>query len=82
MRKVLYQNVNQVAPHTAHPEHLLREAKRVARHHIIIKDHYWDTPLDLLGLKIADYMGNAPYGIDLPRPAPVSTHRSMQACNL
>jgi 2-polyprenyl-3-methyl-5-hydroxy-6-metoxy-1,4-benzoquinol methylase len=52
--------------HTAHPEQILREAKRVARHYIIIKDHYWDTPIDLLGLKVADYIGNAPYGINLP----------------
>lgn len=52
--------------HTTHPEQILREAARVSRRYILIKDHYWNTPADLLVLKISDYIGNAPYGIDLP----------------
>jgi hypothetical protein len=38
----------------------------VSRRYVLIKDHYWDTPLDLAGLCVADYLGNAPYGIPLP----------------
>jgi hypothetical protein len=45
---------------------MLREACRVARRYVLIKDHYSDTPLDLAGLRLADYLGNAPYGVSLP----------------
>ncbi len=52
--------------HTTHPEQVLREAARVSRRYLLIKDHYWNTPADLLGLQVSDYIGNAPYSIDLP----------------
>ncbi len=52
--------------HTTHPEQVLREAARVSRRYILIKDHYWNTPADVIGLQVSDYVGNAPYGIDLP----------------
>lgn len=45
---------------------MLREACRVARRYVLIKDHYSGTPLHLAGLRLADYLGNAPYGVALP----------------
>jgi SAM-dependent methyltransferase len=52
--------------HTGDIERMMCEACRVSRRYVLIKDHYWDTPLDLAGLRVADYLGNAPYGIPLP----------------
>ncbi|MEQ9334553.1 methyltransferase domain-containing protein [Thalassobaculum sp.] len=55
-----------VLHHDRQPERVLQEALRVARHRIVIKDHYWVTRWDHLQLCIADYLGNRPYGIALP----------------
>jgi len=55
-----------VLHHDTNPEQVLREAKRVSRKLIIIKDHYWNNKFELAILKIADYIGNRPYGIKLP----------------
>lgn len=52
--------------HTVHPEQVLREAVRVSRRYLLIKDHYWDNRLDIFGLRLSDYIGNAPYGVSLP----------------
>ncbi|MDF1749574.1 MAG: class I SAM-dependent methyltransferase, partial [Alphaproteobacteria bacterium] len=41
---------------------LVADALRVARSHVVIKDHYWITEIDRLILKISDYIGNRPYG--------------------
>lgn len=45
---------------------LVSEASRVAKHFILIKDHFWKTRLDWLTLKFADYIGNIPYNVPLP----------------
>ncbi len=55
-----------VLHHSTHPEEILKEAKRVSRRCILIKDHYWNNRLDFLLLKLADYIGNKPYNINLP----------------
>ena len=55
-----------VLHHDLNPEVILREAKRVSRKYVLIKDHYWDTKIDFQVLKFADYIGNAPYGVVLP----------------
>ncbi|MBI3981004.1 class I SAM-dependent methyltransferase [Candidatus Microgenomates bacterium] len=55
-----------VLHHDLKPDELLREAKRVARKNVLIKDHYWDNRFDFLALKVSDYIGNKPYGISLP----------------
>lgn len=55
-----------VLHHTRDPARLLGEAARVSRGPILIKDHYWDTRVDRWLLTLADYVGNAPYGVDLP----------------
>jgi SAM-dependent methyltransferase len=52
--------------HTLNIQRMISEARRVARRCVVIKDHYWDTRLDLAGLRLADALGNAPYGISLP----------------
>jgi len=45
---------------------LLQEAKRVSRGKILIKDHYWESRFDWATLVFMDYIGNVPFGIDLP----------------
>jgi ubiquinone/menaquinone biosynthesis C-methylase UbiE len=55
-----------VLHHDSQPEKVLAEAVRVARSTVLVKDHIWATRLDFFGLKVMDYIGNAPYGISLP----------------
>lgn len=55
-----------VLHHDEHPKELLAEAKRVARHCVLIKDHYWENRLDLALLRYSDYIGNRLYGVKLP----------------
>lgn len=45
---------------------LVADTLRVARSHVVIKDHYWNTEFDRLILKVSDYIGNQPYGVSLP----------------
>ncbi|WP_051244683.1 class I SAM-dependent methyltransferase [Thalassobaculum salexigens] len=55
-----------VLHHDLHPERILREAARVARGRVLIKDHYWVTALDRAVLRLSDYLGNRAYDIPLP----------------
>lgn len=55
-----------VLHHDKSPQKIIAEAKRVAKKYILIKDHYWNNKLDLMILKLADYIGNKAYGINLP----------------
>lgn len=55
-----------VLHHTQDPEILLREARRVARVAVILKDHTRDGLLAGLTLRFMDWIGNAPHGIPLP----------------
>jgi SAM-dependent methyltransferase len=55
-----------VLHHTDDPSALLREAARVARETIVIKDHIVDGPLGTAMLKFQDWLGNARYGVALP----------------
>jgi SAM-dependent methyltransferase len=57
---------NDVLHHTTDPKHIFEEACRVSRKYILLKDHYWKWSWDRFLLKVGDYMGNKPYGIDLP----------------
>lgn len=54
-----------VLHHAENPSGLLAEAKRVSSRCILIKDHHWKNWLDFQILKVADYIGNKPYGVDL-----------------
>jgi SAM-dependent methyltransferase len=55
-----------VLHHTDDPMILLREAKRVARRAIVIKDHTRDGFLAGPTLRFMDYVGNAHHGVVLP----------------
>ena len=55
-----------VLHHTDDPEVLVREAARVARDSILIKDHTRNGALAGPTLRIMDWVGNARYGVTLP----------------
>jgi len=55
-----------VLHHTEDPRVLLREASRVSRGFIVIKDHLKKGFLDHQILKLMDYVGNAYHGVVLP----------------
>ena len=55
-----------VLHHTDDPLVLLREAARVARKAVILKDHLSETHLDHATLRLMDWVGNAPHGVVLP----------------
>ena len=55
-----------VLHHTDDPEVLLREAARVARSCVIIKDHTRDGLLAGPTLRFMDWVGNARHGVALP----------------
>lgn len=55
-----------VLHHTTDPKVLLREARRVARQAILLKDHLCDGWLARPQLRFMDGVGNARYGVELP----------------
>lgn len=55
-----------VLHHTDDPTILLREAKRVARNCIVLKDHTRDGLLAGPTLRFMDHVGNARHGVALP----------------
>jgi SAM-dependent methyltransferase len=55
-----------VLHHTADPLPLLVEARRIARHSIVIKDHYCRSEWDRRTLKLMDNVGNSRFGVSLP----------------
>jgi SAM-dependent methyltransferase len=55
-----------VLHHTRDPNVLLREASRVARNAIVLKDHCLAGFLAAPTLRLMDWVGNASYGISLP----------------
>ncbi|MEA2090618.1 MAG: class I SAM-dependent methyltransferase [Thermoproteota archaeon] len=55
-----------VLHHDSNPNNIIKEAKRVTKKYILIKDHYWKNKFDLKLLKTFDYISNFPYGISLP----------------
>ena len=52
--------------HTTNIDEMLSEARRVARRHVLIKDHYWSNRINKVTLHLADYLGNIPYNVPLP----------------
>ena len=54
-----------VLHHTNNIKDLMCEAKRVTKKVILIKDHYYNTKFDNFLLKVADYIGNKGFGINL-----------------
>jgi SAM-dependent methyltransferase len=55
-----------VLHHTVDPTILLREAHRVARRHVLIKDHYREGLAANARLRFMDWVGNARFGVALP----------------
>ncbi len=55
-----------VLHHTDDPAGLLREAKRVARQFVILKDHTRDGIAARATLRMMDWVGNAHHGVALP----------------
>jgi SAM-dependent methyltransferase len=55
-----------VLHHTPDPLVPLREARRVARHSILIKDHLCDSGWARQVLRCMDWVGNRPHGVVLP----------------
>ena len=55
-----------VLHHTKDPTVLLREAVRVARKTVVIKDHMREGLLANLTLRVMDWVGNAHNGVSLP----------------
>jgi SAM-dependent methyltransferase len=60
------QSVDDVLHHTEDPTILLREAARVARQAIVLKDHTREGWLAGTTLRLMDYVGNAHFGVVLP----------------
>jgi SAM-dependent methyltransferase len=55
-----------VLHHTVDPAILLQEARRVARQHVLIKDHYREGLAANTRLRFMDWVGNARFGVALP----------------
>jgi ubiquinone/menaquinone biosynthesis C-methylase UbiE len=55
-----------VLHHCDDPEGVIREAKRVARRGVFIKDHIADSRLDHATLRFMDWVGNRGHGVVLP----------------
>jgi SAM-dependent methyltransferase len=55
-----------VLHHTADPAVLLREARRVALHSVLIKDHNRNGLAAGARLRFMDWVGNARFGVALP----------------
>ncbi len=54
-----------VLHHTQDPRVLLREAVRVSRSFVLIKDHLDENAIDNLTLRLMDWVGNRPHGVVL-----------------
>lgn len=55
-----------VLHHSRDPLSILRDASRVCRSFILIKDHLAENALDHLTLRLMDWVGNRPHGVVLP----------------
>lgn len=55
-----------VLHHTDDPEATMKEAIRVSRHWVLIKDHYCENALDDMILRFMDWVGNRAHGVHLP----------------
>jgi len=54
-----------VLHHTTDVTQLLREAARVSRSHVVLKDHLSENSFDHATLRAMDWIGNRPHGVTL-----------------
>ncbi|MFA5933016.1 MAG: class I SAM-dependent methyltransferase [Microgenomates group bacterium] len=54
-----------VLHHTTDINVLLKEAQRVTKRYILIKDHIYSNKFEFYILKVMDWVGNKPYGVKL-----------------
>jgi SAM-dependent methyltransferase len=54
-----------VLHHTTDVAQLLREAARVSRSYVVLKDHLAETSFDRATLRAMDWVGNRPHGVTL-----------------
>jgi SAM-dependent methyltransferase len=54
-----------VLHHTTDLRALLREAARASRRYVLIKDHARENALDGITLRVMDWVGNRPHGVQL-----------------
>jgi SAM-dependent methyltransferase len=54
-----------VLHHTTDVTQLLREAARVSRSHVVLKDHLSESSFDHATLRAMDWVGNRPHGVTL-----------------
>jgi SAM-dependent methyltransferase len=54
-----------VLHHTSDVTQLLREARRVSRSHVLLKDHLSENSFDHATLRAMDWVGNRPHGVTL-----------------
>jgi SAM-dependent methyltransferase len=73
-----------VLHHTVDPPAMLAEGARVARRHVVIKDHSVEGFLARPTLRFMDFVGNAPHGVVLPYNylTPLEWRDAFQACRL
>jgi len=73
-----------VLHHTDHSEELLREARRVARRYVLIKDHLCESRFDHAVLSFMDWVGNCPHGVVLAYNyrSKAQWNRMLSACGL
>jgi hypothetical protein len=55
-----------VLHHTEEPTALLKEARRVATRHVLVKDHFRKGIAAGARLRFMDWVGNARFGVALP----------------
>jgi len=73
-----------VLHHAVHIEGLLREARRVARRYVLIKDHLCESRFDHAVLSFMDWVGNRAHGVVLPYnyQSKIQWNRILSACGL
>lgn len=73
-----------VLHHTLAPELLLKEAARVSRKHVLLKDHFCSGFLAAGTLRLMDWVGNAHHGVVLPYNylAPAEWNRAYKTARL
>jgi len=73
-----------VLHHTAKIAELLREARRVTRRYVLIKDHLCEGKFDRTVLSVMDWVGNRGHGVNLPYnyQSKVQWHQILSDCGL